>query len=242
MRNLITRQMSLITNVVCLILVGLGQIPSEASAALTSMGLFGLSGALTNWLAIHMLFEKVPGLYGSGIIPNKFEAFKVGIENMIMQQFFTKQNLERFLQEQLSSKTEWEIEPLLAEIDYDLLFEKLSDAVESSPFGQMLQMFGGRQALTPLKEPFQEKLQEVVRDLLDKPSFLGQLETSLTKQINPDTILSKIDVIVKTRLDELTPSMVKEIVQEMIRQHLGWLVVWGGFFGSLIGLIASFFD
>ena len=31
---------------------------------LLSAGLFSLSGALTNWLAIHMLFERVPLLYG----------------------------------------------------------------------------------------------------------------------------------------------------------------------------------
>jgi hypothetical protein len=25
----------------------------------------------------------------------------------------------------------------------------------------------------------------------------------------------------------------------MIQQHLGWLVVWGGVFGGLIGLVAA---
>jgi hypothetical protein len=25
----------------------------------------------------------------------------------------------------------------------------------------------------------------------------------------------------------------------MIREHLGWLVVWGGFFGGLLGLLMS---
>jgi hypothetical protein len=25
----------------------------------------------------------------------------------------------------------------------------------------------------------------------------------------------------------------------MIREHLGWLVVWGGVFGGLIGLLAA---
>ena len=33
--------------------------------------------------------------------------------------------------------------------------------------------------------------------------------------------------------------MVKDIVQTMIRQHLGWLVVWGGVFGGLIGLLTT---
>ena len=52
-------------------------------------GLFALSGGLTNWLAIHMLFEKVPLLYGSGVIPNRFEDFKNGIKNLIMNEFFS---------------------------------------------------------------------------------------------------------------------------------------------------------
>ena len=38
-------------------------------------GLFAISGAVTNQIAIHMLFEKVPFLYGSGVIQLQFEAF-----------------------------------------------------------------------------------------------------------------------------------------------------------------------
>jgi hypothetical protein len=37
-------------------------------------------------------------------------------------------------------------------------------------------------------------------------------------------------------LQELTPEQVKLIVQKMIRQHLGWLVVWGGVIGGLMGV------
>lgn len=29
-------------------------------------GLFGFAGGITNWLAVKMLFDTVPGLYGSG--------------------------------------------------------------------------------------------------------------------------------------------------------------------------------
>jgi hypothetical protein len=42
-----------------------------------------------------MLFEKVPFLYGSGIIPNRFEEFKDSIKQLMMQQFFTVENVER---------------------------------------------------------------------------------------------------------------------------------------------------
>ena len=37
-----------------------------------SFGLFGLAGGVTNWVAVYMLFEKVPYLYGSGVIPVRY--------------------------------------------------------------------------------------------------------------------------------------------------------------------------
>ena len=49
------------------------------------------------------------------------------------------------------------------------------------------------------------------------------------------SLLSQVEQIVDQRLDELTPVQVKNIIQEMIRQHLGWLVVWGGVVGGFIG-------
>ena len=52
-------------------------------------------------------------------------------------------------------------------------------------------------------------------------------------------MLSNIEQMIDARLDVLTPKMVKEIVQNFIKEHLGWLVVWGGFFGGLIGLISA---
>ena len=49
------------------------------------------------------------------------------------------------------------------------------------------------------------------------------------------SLLSQVEQIVDQRLNELTPVQVKNIIQEMIRKHLGWLVVWGGVVGGLIG-------
>ena len=62
---------SLVTNLVAAILVLLGFLLDNE--IVLSVGLFALSGAVTNWVAIHMLFEKVPFLYGSGVITIKFE-------------------------------------------------------------------------------------------------------------------------------------------------------------------------
>ena len=42
------------------------------------------------------------------------------------------------------------------------------------------------------------------------------------------------------RLCQQTQSPIKMIIQNMIRQHLGWLVIWGGVFGGIIGAIVNF--
>ena len=119
-------------------------------------GLFALSGGLTNWIAIHMLFEKVPFLYGSGVIPNRFEDFKNGIKNLIMNEFFIYY-LEKFLK----NKTDQAGDDIIKNLDYDKIFVKLVEAIEESSLGSMLGMLGGKKALDPLKEPVKKNKRTV---------------------------------------------------------------------------------
>ena len=45
------------------------------------------------------LFEKVPFIYGSGVIPKRFEAFKRGIKRLVIEEFFTREHIEKILNE-----------------------------------------------------------------------------------------------------------------------------------------------
>lgn len=38
--------------------------------------MFGFSGGITNWLAIKMLFDRVPFLIGSGVITKQFKEIR----------------------------------------------------------------------------------------------------------------------------------------------------------------------
>ena len=89
---------SLGTNLLSALLCIIGILLPEGPIKLyvLSAGLFSLSGAVTNWLAVHMLFEKVPGLYGSGVIVDRFEEFKSGIYSLVMENFFTEENFKQF--------------------------------------------------------------------------------------------------------------------------------------------------
>ena len=70
-------------------------LPAPAGPVVLSTGLFALSGALTNWLAVHMLFERVPGLYGSGVVTLRFEEFKAGILALVREELFGEDKMER---------------------------------------------------------------------------------------------------------------------------------------------------
>ena len=66
---------SLLTNLAALGIIIASFYTPHYADNIKAVGIFALSGAITNWLAIHMLFEKVPLLYGSGVIPAHFEEF-----------------------------------------------------------------------------------------------------------------------------------------------------------------------
>lgn len=227
---------SIITNGLALLLVLCGFFLDND--LIKTVGLFALSGAITNWLAIHMLFEKVPGLYGSGVIPERFEDFKIGIHNLMMEQFFTEKNIERFLATD-GKHFDLNLAPILEKIDLTPTFDSLVEVINDSSFGSMLAMFGGTEALEPLKQPFIDKMSLSLQAISQDEEFLALLHQQLEQPDVMNEIRHKVTVIVEQRLDELTPKMVKEIIQTMIRQHLGWLVVWGGVFGGVIGLLAA---
>jgi len=229
---------SFITNFTALIFIALSFLLIEFKSALLFTGLFALSGALTNQLAIHMLFERVPFLYGSGVIPSRFEAFKEAIKNLMMQEFFTREQLENFL---INEEKEINLEPIIQETDFTPAFDALSKTVMESSLGGMLGMFGGETALDGLREPFSLKMKSAVIKIVNSSAFNETLQNHMKNSSLNEDMLRSIESVIDSRLNELTPQLVKEMVQKLIKEHLDWLVVWGGVFGGLIGFVSSFF-
>lgn len=229
---------SLITDTLSILLIGLSYIvPVQYHDVLLFTGLFALSGAITNQLAIHMLFEKVPFLYGSGVIEKNFTTFKESIREMIMKQFFTKEQLGDFFAEE---EKKIDLTSLVEDTDFSPAFDALSKTVMESKFGGAIAMFGGEEALEGLRDPFSHKLKSAVSSIVDSSVFKAQLDHHIQSSALSDDMISSVEGLITRRLEELTPKMVKELVQELIKEHLGWLVVWGGVFGGLMGLISSF--
>ncbi|MBS0288704.1 MAG: DUF445 domain-containing protein [Proteobacteria bacterium] len=228
---------SLITNVVAAILIALSYclINTPYQPILANIGFYALSCAFTNWIAIMMLFDKIPFVYGSGVIPARFESVKAGIKNLVMSEFFTESHIQAVIPD--SPLNSEKLKEIANFIDYDKLYNALIEGIFESKIGSVFFMMGGQNAIEPLREVVQKKLKTAVENLLtdeNLPSMLAK------EALSTEKLIAKVEKIIDGRLAELTPDMVKEIIQKMIRQHLGWLVVWGGIFGGLIGLIASF--
>ena len=230
----------MVTNGLALVLAVIGYV--SGNTIVFTIGLFALSGAVTNWLAVHMLFEKVPLLYGSGVIPARFEDFKLGIRELMMKQFFTEENIDKFLSDNQGGAAHIDISPVIEKVDLSPAFDGLIEVIEASSFGGMLAMVGGSEVLVPLKDDFIAKMKEQMVQISESDEFAELLKNEIEQPSVISNLQDKVSDIIEKRLNELTPKMVKEIIQDMIRKHLGWSVVWGGVFGGFIGLIASVSD
>jgi len=226
-----------LTNAIAAILIVLSYLFEKSiGSLLLYTGLFALSGSVTNQLAIYMLFEKVPLLYGSGVIPLRFEAFKESIKNLMMTQFFTQEQIENFFADE---EKKIDLAPVVEETDFSPAFDALSKTVMESSFGGMLGMFGGASILENLRQPFSIKMKSAVIQIVESEEFNDTLQKHLKSSSLNDDMIDSIENIIDARLGELTPLMVKEMVYNLINEHLSWLVVWGGVFGGLIGLVSA---
>lgn len=227
-----------IPNLIAILLILVSfSLSGKAHELVLNIGLFALSGALTNWIAIHMLFERVPGFYGSGVIALHFDEFKSGIKNLVSQHLFKQETVDAALSN--NSDADIDLRAVIDGLDLDAAFDQLKNMIMESSFGAMLGMVGGAQALEPMRQPFVERMHNFLVDTTKSPRFQEVVNKQLSGITRSDQFREKIMLVVESRLAELTPEMVRDIVQEMIRKHLGWLVVWGAVFGGIIGAVST---
>ena len=233
---------SLLSNALALLLVVVGLLlAAPYQAYVLNTGLFALSGGLTNWLAIHMLFERMPGLYGSGVVQLRFVDFKRGIRNLIVDQFFRHADLEAFFAGagDTAVTLRQQLQASIDKLDLEQAFDALVEVIMQSSFAGMLGMLGGRDALNALKPPFVERMRGYFAEQLAGADLQDGLQAALRGAWNQQLLLTSLQRLIDQRLEQMTPAMVKDVIQQMIRRHLGWLVVWGCGFGGLIGLLVT---
>lgn len=106
---------------------------------------------------------------------------------------------------------------------------------------------GGIEGIVNVSKPIVSKM---AGDIV--PVLLRSFD--LKEFVDITTIQNEIDALMTEKLELLTPEMVKELLERVVREHLGnsffsesyftisstgWLVVWGNVFGSLIGVVSN---
>ena len=196
-------------------------------------GLFGFAGGITNWLAVKMLFDRVPLLYGSGVIPNRFQEIRAKIKQLIMVHFFDEEHLRRNMEKGFgllpeAHEVEFKLLELLQSDEVDRVIEKKLEEITSS-VGTMIKLVGIDLVKSLVKEFLSGMAVELTPRLMDELHKMGP---------DLEVIRDKVDQILTAKLEELTPSVVKRMMEDVMREHLGWLVVWGNVFGGMIGLLS----
>ena len=199
-------------------------------------GVFGFAGGTTNWLAVKMLFDRVPLLYGSGVIPARFREIRSTIKQLIMSHFFGEEYLLRFLQEQggelfpVGADLEAKLIAALESPEAETAIENQLEQLKEGPFGMMIKM-AGVDMLKPLVQQFLAGLASELSPRLAQ--LMGAGDT-----LDVPKLRERVDLLLERKLEELTPETVKQMMEQVMREHLGWLIVWGNVFGGAIGLLS----
>ena len=108
-----------------------------------------------------------------------------------------------------------------------LLFEEDSESVQTFQYGK------NTRTLLKRSEEMETLLGHEVKKIIE--DFVTENTSNENGSDTTSSLLSKIESILDARLADLSPEDIKIIIQKMIREHLGWLVVWGGAVGGFIG-------
>ncbi len=80
--------------------------------------------------------------------------------------------------------------------------------------------------------------QQFVGALIDRLAPLVEERLREDPSAGIPALRAQVDRLLEAKLEELTPAVVKEMMEHVMRRHLGWLIVWGNVFGGLIGLLS----
>lgn len=246
----------------CVLVLGLLLDSSPAQGWILSAGLFAFSGGITNWLAVKMLFDKIPGLIGSGVIPARFREIRRKVKDLILEHFFDEEYLRRFFAEHqkdvdwsryvkssgsdkspVTSFVEQQWDKLTAAEAIQPIIDEQIDKLSDSSVGGFLMIVGIdniRPAVNRFVSAFVASMQEKVLAAAENVTT-SQLQIEIDEERVVEDIRTQVEPLLEKKLEELHADDVKRMMEDVIRNHLGWLIVWGNVFGGALGILANAF-
>jgi len=218
-----------IANAVAFVIMTIGVIMLATTGRTTftlivfNCGIFAFSGGATNGIAIKMLFDKIPGVAGSGVIPSRFVEIREIVKKMIMKNFFDEVYLSYFLKKKL------------LRMDFERMINELLQKhdVSSMIVEMAFEDPGLRAHMEKMLRPYVDDMASKFGPLIAK----GIKEVDFASGIG--SAQGELEAMLDAKLKTLTPNTVKKMIEDIIREHLYWLVMWGAVFGGLMGIICG---
>lgn len=200
-----------------------------------AFGLFGFSGGMTNWLAIRMMFDKVPFLIGSGILLKHFIEIRENVKKTTMDTYFDAGHITSYVQQKtemiLSAlQLEESIRDIIRSPEVQQLIEEKIDDMYETPEGMVLGMMVNK---SKMKTSIMPSIENIGGDIVPLVSQMIRSSEHLTE----DNLREKIDEMITSKLVEMEPGLVIGVVKDMVETELGWVIIWGNIFGGLLGII-----
>lgn len=210
----------------------------HAARYLIAFGLFGFAGGFTNWVALQMLFYRIPLVYGSGVIPSRHKKIRETVKNVVLSAFFDEGFLDKYVGQKIVQMATVHdagkrLQAVLQSAAVEQLINAKLDGLFSQSEGDVLRMIGiCREKLKPMIRPL---LLSLAADLA--PGIANKLAGS--KGTTVVWLKRELDAYMTLRLQELTKYRTTSLLRQIIGRHLGWIVVWGTVFGALVGLLCE---
>ena len=229
------------------------------TAAFASASMFAFSGGITNWLAVKMLFDRIPGLVGSGVIPARFREIRRTVKELILEHFFNDEHLKQYFAKNLK-EVDWgkflkkgeggkavspitplvmkQWEKLTSKDVVQPIIDQQIDKLTESPIGGMLMLVGIdkiRPAVNQFVTAFVAQMQGRVEEAAASIQ-IGDMQIELDEDAVVGEVHKQLEELLESKLEQIHARDVKQMMEDVMRQHLGWLIVWGNVFGALIGV------
>lgn len=181
--------LSTITNLLLVLFFVLGSLTHKGyvlmlapsfGAFIMNLSLYGLSGSITNSLAIKMIFDKIPFIWGSGIIEKNFTLFQIKLKETLMEHLFN-QGLK------------------LDSLDVEMVADRLHEQLQRSQLS-MITRFITPLALTELLKEMD--LPSIISQSLP-PEMLEAFISQQVQKLSPQDVKSLILKIMDEHLEWL---------------------------------------
>jgi len=228
---------------------------------MTSVGIGGAIGYITNYIAIKLLFRpykpvKLGNLtiFPQGVIPRekKHLAKKVGevVKNYILSEEEirkivtsdeVKKEINKFLDEKIKSLLDKEITEFLTKEEIAKKFSEIIERIVKEKF-PMFASFVNKEMLENilLKIEIPIKINHLISEEKVKEILKSEIFEFLEKEVPQIFLKAHIDKIVEEKVASFDEKTLEDMLFSLMKKHFGFINFAGAMLGGIIGFIQYF--